>query len=169
MKLKEIFDIEIPKSKGLIQYGLKIIDESYDFNEAKHVQSSKDAYECISLFLFSTSYNIYEHSGLITLNQANRVTGYYLLSMGGVASTILDIKLINVINVLSLSSNCIIFHTHPSGNPMPSNADNNITSEISISLKQLKVSLLDHIIICPNNDKTIYYSYLDNGNSSLIS
>ena len=165
--IKDIFNIQLPKAKGLISYGLKIVDDLYDFNEAYYVKNSYSAFEAISLFLENTSFKVNEHAGIITLNSANRVVGYFLLSTGGVASTIMDVNVINIANVLTLSKNCILYHTHPSGNPIPSQADDTMTQKICKSLNTINVKVLDHLIITPNNDKTKYYSYLESSNNNL--
>jgi DNA repair protein RadC len=42
---------------------------------------------------------------------------------------------------------CLIAHNHPSGNPLPSSEDKEITVRLQQALKLLDLSLLDHIII----------------------
>ncbi len=52
----------------------------------------------------------------------------------------------------------IVAHNHPSGDPMPSQADKAVTKELIESGKVLNIPLLDHIII--GND---YFSFLEEG------
>lgn len=58
----------------------------------------------------------------------------------------------------SLSQNAcgiILYHNHPSGNPVPSTADIKRTEELKKACDALGVSLLDHVIISPSG----YYSF----------
>lgn len=52
----------------------------------------------------------------------------------------------------------ICVHNHPSGNPIPSREDYDITNTLIEVGKILGIKILDHIIICKEN----YYSFLEN-------
>ena len=56
----------------------------------------------------------------LLLNQDNKITGYYKVSQGGTASTIIDAKMIVKAALDTFSSGVILCHNHPSGNPRPS-------------------------------------------------
>ena len=49
----------------------------------------------------------------------------------------------------------ILVHNHPSGNPQPSEADEELTRQLYLAGKQLDIPLLDHIIIGDNR----YFSF----------
>jgi|GEM_PF-4796770 len=53
----------------------------------------------------------------------------------------------------------LIFHTHPSGNPQPSNHDLATTRKLCIKLRRQRQRLLDHIILT----RTAYFSFRKNG------
>lgn len=93
------------------------------------------------------------------LNNANIITGYYMVSKGGTKSTVADLKLIFNYALKSLSQGIIIMHNHPSGNPQPSNADKVITENMNNVAKMHEILLLDHVIITQND----YYSFADSG------
>ena len=58
----------------------------------------------------------------------------------------------------------IIAHNHPSGDPMPSEADHRLTRRLSEAAQLLQISLLDHVIIgAPNGDKPSFYSFKEAG------
>jgi len=86
--------------------------------------------------------------------------GYYLLSMGGIAGTVVDPKLVFQCALLSCAESIILCHNHPSTNLTPSEADHAITKKIAKAGKLLDITLLDHIIITENS----YYSFADHGN-----
>ena len=52
----------------------------------------------------------------------------------------------------------ILVHNHPSGNPKPSNADIDLTTQIISACKTINVTVHDHVIICDNE----YYSFKSN-------
>ena len=53
----------------------------------------------------------------------------------------------------------IMVHNHPSGNSKPSQADIELTAEMYKLLKQVKMDLVDHIIVSRNN----IYSFVERG------
>ena len=53
----------------------------------------------------------------------------------------------------------VIAHNHPSGNDRPSSHDITLTKKVQEAGRVLDITLLDHIVVCPNR----YYSFADNG------
>lgn len=49
--------------------------------------------------------------------------------------------------VLANAAYLLLFHTHPSGDPQPSNADVDMTKRIKASGELLGIPLLDHIVL----------------------
>lgn len=49
--------------------------------------------------------------------------------------------------ILSNAAYLLLFHTHPSGDPQPSNADVDMTKRIKASGELLGIPLLDHIVL----------------------
>jgi DNA repair protein RadC len=64
------------------------------------------------------------------LNRANKVLGYYLVSLGGITGTVFDTRSIFQAALKANACSKSLGHNHPSGNPTPSDADNNITRKI---------------------------------------
>ncbi len=56
------------------------------------------------------------------------------------------------------SSKIVLIHNHPSGDITPSNKDNEVTRNISLSGKLMEIEVVDHLIIGNNN----YFSYKNN-------
>lgn len=101
---------------------------------------------------------------LLCLNRSSNVLGYFRLSTGGVAGTVIDTKIIYTIALKTGASSIILSHNHPSGNAMPSDSDLQITRKIHQAGLLLDIRLLDHVIILPEiGDRLGYYSMLDNG------
>lgn len=60
---------------------------------------------------------------VLCLNRANQILGYYKHSIGGIAGTVADPRLIFATALVSASSGIAFSHNHPSGNTTPSQAD----------------------------------------------
>jgi DNA repair protein RadC len=45
----------------------------------------------------------------------------------------------------------IVLHNHPSGNMQPSDPDISLTNKIKYALELLDMTLLDHLIVSPDN------------------
>lgn len=102
---------------------------------------------------------IYESCFIILMNRNNNTIGYVKISQGGIAGTIVDVKLIAKYALESLASTVIVVHNHPTGNLNPSEADKRLTKSLKDVLKICEVDLLDHIILTEDN----YFSFADNG------
>ena len=101
----------------------------------------------------------HEEFRILLLNKANKIIKQEILSSGGIAGTVVDIKLIMKSAIENLASGIILCHNHPSGNNKPSAEDINITKKIKEAAKLIDLSILDHIIVCESN----YYSFADEG------
>lgn len=99
----------------------------------------------------------HEECWILFLNRANRMILKERISIGGISSTVVDIKIIIKKAVEKLASSIIIIHNHPSGNPYPGEQDRMQTRYLKEAAALFDISLLDHIIIA--GDK--YYSFSD--------
>lgn len=103
---------------------------------------------------------IYESAFIILLNHANNAIGWAKISQGGVASTIVDVKIVCKYAIEALATGVIFVHNHPSGNIVSSVADDNLTRRLKEALGICDVRLLDSIVLAPDGR---YYSYADEG------
>jgi DNA repair protein RadC len=138
------------------QFQLKKIQTEF---QKLQIKSSKDSNKFIRQF-YSDDIGIYESFFILLLNRANYTIGYAKISQGGIAGTIVDIKLVSKYAIESLCSSVIIAHNHPSGNTNPSNEDKIITNKIKLALDLFEIKLLDHMILSEDS----YYSFSDEGN-----
>ena len=128
-----------------------------NFEKVKII-SSNDAFKVIKQFYFD-DIDIFESFFILCLNRNNQTIAYAKISQGGVAGTVVDIKLIAKYAIDCLASAVILAHNHPSGNLKPSNEDLAITKRIKEGLKILDISVLDHIILTSDG----YLSFGDEG------
>lgn len=120
------------------------------------ITTSKDA---ANLFSHKLADLPHEEFWLALLNRNNKVIKTELISRGGVAGTVVDIKMILKTAVENLASGIIMTHNHPSGSVKPSAEDISLTKKIKEAAKFFDIALLDHVIIGDNN----YYSFADEG------
>ncbi|MFZ4454612.1 MAG: RadC family protein [Bacteroidales bacterium] len=101
----------------------------------------------------------HEEFWVLLLNQSNRVINRVKISQGGVAATVVDVKMILKSALVELAPAIILCHNHPSGNNKPSSNDDDLTEKIKAGAKQMDIRVVDHIIVCDDS----YYSYADEG------
>jgi len=128
--------------------------------EKTKIKSSKDAEEVFRKMYNSDTLEFIESSIVLFLNQANKTIGWYKLSQGGLSGTIMDVRLIFHVAIKCGATGIIVSHNHPSGQLIPSDADNQMTRKIKEAGKILEIQLLDHLIITEEG----YYSFADNCN-----
>ena len=93
------------------------------------------------------------------LNRANKVLGYYLVSVGGITGTVVDIRTVYQAALKANACSVIFAHWHPSGNRNPSDADLELTRKLKDAEKIFEISVLDHIILLSEG----YTSMADEG------
>lgn len=118
------------------------------------IKSSEDVYQIFHPVLGDLRH---EEVWLLLLNKANKVLKKFQVSKGGIAGTVVDIRMVMKEALDSLASGIILCHNHPSGNVSPSDDDNTLTSRLSDACRVMGVNLLDHVIIGDYS----YYSYRD--------
>lgn len=127
----------------------------------KPIQTSLDAYEILRYYYDPNTIALQESFVVMFLNNQNFVKGIHRLFVGGIASTIVDIRLIFSIALKSATTSIVISHNHPSGALKPSQQDLLLTKRILSGCKLLDIKLMDHVIVSPFEN---YYSFADEGN-----
>lgn len=136
-----------------VEYKLKAVKK--DFKRAK-ITSSIDASQYARQF-YHDDISIYESAFVLLTNRSNNTVGFAKISQGGIAGTVVDIKLVLKYAIENLASGIIFFHNHPSGNLMPSNEDRMLSVRIKEAAKLMDVTLIDSIILTEDS----YYSFAD--------
>lgn len=128
-------------------------------SERPKITSSKDIYNILRQVWDENKIDMLEEFKVIFLNRANRVTGVYDASSGGITGTVADPRLILAAAIKSLSVSIVLSHNHPSGNLKPSRADEELTIKIKEAASYHDIKVLDHIIITSE----AYFSFADEG------
>jgi len=123
------------------------------------VKDSKDCYNIFKQLWDGGKISMVEQFKALYLNRANKVVGFHEVSTGGITGTVADTRIILVGALKMLAINVVLAHNHPSGNLMPSRADEELTLKIKEACSYHDIKILDHIIL---NDEG-YYSFADEG------
>lgn len=99
----------------------------------------------------------HEECWALYLNRGRKLIGKEKISIGGMGSTIMDIKIIVKKAVDRLASGLILVHNHPSGNPHPGEQDRKQTEALKQAAAVFDIELVDHVII----GKKKYFSFSD--------
>ncbi len=124
--------------------------------ERTQIRESLDIYHYFEPILADLPH---EEFWILLLNRHHKIIQSVCISKGGVAGTVVDIRLIMRHALEQLASSIVICHNHPSGNKNPSEGDRKITQSIKEAGQLMEIQLIDHIIIA---GKT-YYSFADEG------
>ena len=130
-----------------------------DLHKQIYVRSSHDAFKvCLSIWKLDTI-DLYEEFKVLFLDRRNGIIGYRDLSRGSSSGTVVDIRIILSIAILSNSSGLILVHNHPSGMTDPSYSDKRITEKMVNAACFFELKILDHLVIT----RTTYTSFRDEG------
>jgi DNA repair protein RadC len=121
------------------------------------IVTSHEAYEIFKKIYPSLEHREYFY--MLCLNRNNKVLGYSLISMGGLSSTVVDVRIIMQTALKANASSIILSHNHPSGNLTPSSADRDINNKIKEAGRLLDIPVLDHLILTPET----FLSFADEG------
>ncbi|SKC79082.1 RadC family protein [Ohtaekwangia koreensis] len=130
--------------------------KNLDADEKPKITSSKDAFDVLKSELLDIPH---EEFWIVLVNRANIVLKKQRISIGGVAGTVADPKIIFKLALDELASGIILAHNHPSGNLSASVADHSLTKKLKEGAKLLDIQILDHLIIANQR----YYSFADEG------
>ncbi|AZA85443.1 DNA repair protein [Chryseobacterium shandongense] len=128
-------------------------------NSEKIITSSRDAVKVFRQHFDSDEMDYRESFYALYLNQANKVLGIKKISECGIASTVVDVRIIMQAALLCNATSLILAHNHPSGNLKPSAEDLKVTENIKSASEFLNIKLLDHCILT----STHYISFADDG------
>ena len=152
-KIKGIGEAKAITIAAALELGRRRKEE--DAKEIQIITSSRDAYNYFEPLISDLPH---EEFWILLLARNKKVIIKKQISAGGIAGTVVDLKIIFKLALENLASYMVLCHNHPSGNLTPSSADIQITKNIKAAGKILEIEVVDHIIIGGNK----YYSFADN-------
>ena len=121
------------------------------------VQSSKDIADYLRVHFRDLNHEVF---AVVYLNRANKIMNFEVVSQGGITGTVADTRIILKKALEAKATSIVLCHNHPSGNLMPSKADEDLTNKIKQAALLLDIKVLDHLIVSEEG----YYSFADEGN-----
>ncbi|MBR0599494.1 RadC family protein [Sinanaerobacter chloroacetimidivorans] len=109
-----------------------------------NIKSPKDA---ATLFIEEMRYLKKEFFKVLLLNTKNEIIMIENISIGNLNSSMVHPREVFCTAVKKSAYSMIVVHNHPSGNPIPSQADIDITRRLVEAGEILGIKVLDHLII----------------------
>ncbi len=128
-------------------------------SERPVIKSSKDCYNLLTHLWNMDKIDLLEESKVLFLNRSARVLCVFEVSSGGITGTVVDIRLVLAVALKTLATTLILSHNHPSGNLIPSLADEHLTLKLKEAAKLHDIVVADHLIITSES----YLSFADKG------
>ena len=132
------------KSKRVDVVSIKMIKESSFLYKNRRISSPKDVVELLRNFLEGA-----DREQFITccMDTKNQPTSINIVSVGTINSSLVHPREVFKNAILGNSSSIIVAHNHPSGDPLPSKEDIDITQRLKEAGKIIGIDLIDHVII----------------------
>lgn len=92
---------------------------------------------------------------VLMLNTRRRVKGHQLLTIGTLDTLLVHPREVFRGAIVAAASAVILMHNHPSGEPMPSEADIKVTRDLIRAGQLLKIEVLDHVIMGTGNHRSL--------------
>ena len=120
------------------------------------IQGSKDIAGYLQAKLEHRKQEVF---AVVYLNRGNRILSLETISEGGLTGTVADPRIILKKALEQDATSLVLCHNHPSGNLVPSKADEQLTQKIKQAAALMDISVLDHIIVSQEG----YFSFADEG------
>ncbi|MCG8697589.1 MAG: DNA repair protein RadC [Bacteroidales bacterium] len=127
--------------------------------ETKEKTFIKDSKVVFELFYSDLADLPHEEFWVAFTNRSNKLIEKMKISQGGIAGTVLDVRIIMKKALDVYASSIILCHNHPSGNLNASQDDIDVTKRIKAAAAMFDITVLDHIIIGDSR----YMSFADEG------
>jgi len=118
------------------------------------IRSSEDVFRALALRYRDTGQEVFQ---LLALTSKNEVIDHLELSRGTLNASLVHPREAYREAIVRSASAVIFVHNHPSGDPTPSDADQQITDRLRDAARTLAIRFLDHIIL----GRSSYYSFTD--------
>lgn len=151
MKVHGIAEDKAATLCAAFELGRRWMSESSDISKVP-IRSAELAWSVMAPKLRGLDH---EEFWVMLLNRANYVISLEHISIGNISSTSLDIPRILKKVLDKNATGVIMFHNHPSDNPMPGKNDIDATIALRKALESMDKQLLDHLIL----SDSAYYSF----------
>jgi DNA repair protein RadC len=156
---------DLQKIKGIGEAKSTLISAALELGKRRETSSPlehicvRSSYDIATYLKALLKDYYYEVFAVIFLNRANRIKHFEIISQGGLTGTVADPRIILKKAVEKDATSIILSHNHPSGQLVPSIADQELTQKIKNAASYFDIKVLDHIIVSEDG----FYSFADDG------
>lgn len=100
-----------------------------------------------------------EHFLLLAMNNKNRVNGFKVISTGSLTASLVHPREVWRAALYLCAAAVVFVHNHPSGDPAPSQEDQEITPRLKETGDMLGIRVLDHVVLGDGQ----FFSFSDRG------
>ena len=120
---------------------------------------ASDDVERIARSIYGTLDADKEHFLLLAMNNKNRVNGFKVISTGSLTASLVHPREVWRAALHLCAAAVVFVHNHPSGEPLPSQEDIEITRRLKETGDVLGIRVLDHVVL--GNER--FFSFSDKG------
>ncbi len=140
----------------IIVKSLEVREIEYTYDERPKINSMDDVVRIVKPMIADQNKEFFM---ALYLNTKNGVLKQEVISIGSLNANIVHPREIFKTACMISASSIIVAHNHPSGDPLPSREDIEITKKLHEAGKMMGIELLDHVII--GYDR--YYGFKESG------
>lgn len=126
---------------------IKLVKETSMLYKNRRVRSLQDSYEIFKEFLGEVDR---EYFVVMCLDTKNQPTNISVAHIGSLNASIVHPREVMKTAILSNAASIICAHPHPSGDPLPSPEDIQVTERLVEAGNIIGVDVLDHIVLGDN-------------------
>lgn len=123
-----------------------------------HLSNAQDIYEFLRPMMCDKNHEVF---WVLLLNNRLQYVDDRCISQGDIKGTIVEPRMVFNYVVSRQAVAFAVAHNHPSGNPYPSQKDEQLTKRLAAVAHELGVKFVDHIIISEGQNN--YYSFAEQG------
>jgi len=84
---------------------------------------------------------------ILLLNTRRRIKGHQVVTIGTMDTLLVHPREVFRTAIVSAAAAVVLMHNHPSGEPVPSEADIKVTRDLIRAGQLLKIDVMDHVIV----------------------
>jgi DNA repair protein RadC len=142
-------------------YRTAVKSRTPEMTPGTRITRSRDLFQIFREFFCRQTEEVFVLLPLNGKNQimAGRKPGFFEVSRGSVTSSIVHPREVFKRLILANAVSFIVMHNHPSGDPMPSTEDVEITRRLKSCAELVGIRVLDHVVMGTEG----YVSFADQG------
>lgn len=153
-ELQEIDGIGPAKSMQIVSL-FEFMKRHNKAKNSKKIVTIESAKDVFNYFVEILDNKKKEHFYILLLDSKNQIINHSLISVGLLDASPIHPREVFKEAIKNSAASIVLIHNHPSGDPTPSEQDNEVTQLLINSGDMLGIKVIDHLIIGNNN----FYSF----------